>query len=170
LIAAAMFFGLVNGCPLPTPNKTPLWERDFVEVVRSVQHVVQWPVAWISWRLRVSQQWAVYQAPGAMRYRIWIEGETVEGQWQLLYRAKDPDHTEDSDVIEAARVWGVYDPTDGPQPEYAGFCHWITSRALERHPELVAVRVRLETGSVSRAGFSPSGKFLYGYVHPRGTP
>jgi hypothetical protein len=168
LIAIAIGFGMVDGCPLPRPDATPEWEKGFVEPIRSVQHVVETPVAWIGAALRVSQQWALYQHPGADRWRIWIEGQTSDGAWHILYRAGDDDHDEDADVMESGRVWGAY--TDGTPPQYTAFCHWITSRMLERHPELAAVRVQLEPVKIRRGGFEPTGKFEHGFIHPRGLP
>src|SRR5215211_3208697 len=31
MVALAIFFGLVDGCPLPPPEHTPAWEQNFVE-------------------------------------------------------------------------------------------------------------------------------------------
>jgi len=170
LLAATIFFGLVDGCPLPTPDATPEWERGFVERVRSVQKFVEWPVAWIGARLRISQWWALYQHPGGPQHRLWVEGETADGAWHLMYRAGDSEHDEDSDVIETSRMWGVYSPTDSTPPQYGGFCHWITTRWLARHPEFVAVRTRLEKADVDRGEFMPTGQFQDECVHPRGIP
>ena len=170
LLAATIFFGLVDGCPLPTPDATPAWERDFVETVRSAQHFVETPVAWIGRTLRFSQWWALYQHPAGPHHRLWIDGQSADGAWHLLYRAGDSDHSEDSDVIETSRVWGTYSPTDATPPSYGGFCHWITTRALARHPEFVAVRTRLEKVDIDRGMLTAKGTFQDDCVHPRGIP
>jgi hypothetical protein len=170
LIAAAIFFGLVDGCPLPPEDATPEWERGIVDAVRKVQHVVERPVAWIGPSLRVSQWWALYQNPAGRRYRLWIEGQDPAGAWRILFRAADPDHDEDAEVLEPSRMWGAYDRIDGTAPNYGGFCHWITSRMLDRHPDLVTMRVRLEEVMIVRGGFEPTGRFVDNCVRPRGIP
>src|SRR5215510_4616306 len=82
LIAFAIVLGLIDGCPLPEPEHTPEWERGFVEPLREAQS----PVTRLDRVFRVSQQWSVYQAPRATRYRMWIEVLGADGVWQLTYR------------------------------------------------------------------------------------
>ncbi|MEO8554170.1 MAG: hypothetical protein ABI678_29545, partial [Kofleriaceae bacterium] len=102
------------------------------------------------------------QAPTAKRYRMWIEGFGPPAYaWVPLYIAGDPDHTEDAAVIEHARVWGTWDPTDRPPGEYAGFVRWISRRAFARHPELGGVRVRMEEIEIGQGGYEPTGKFFW---------
>lgn len=167
LIAIAIGFGLVDGCPLPPKSETPGWERGLVESLRAVRDAVETPVAWIVPTLRVSQRWALYQAPGGPRFRIVIDGRTPDGAWQILYRAADAEHDEDAAVMESALVWGAYDPTDRPPDQYRDFCIWITARALARHPELAAVRVRQERIALGRGGFASSGDFAFEFVRGR---
>ena len=167
LIAAAMFFGLVDGCPLPTPDHVPAWERGFVEPVRSVQHVVEAPVAWMTRVVRVSQQWSLYQAPTAGRYRMWIEGQLPERTWQIVYRAGDADHTEDAAVIEHARVWGTWDPTDAPAAEYPAFAKWQLARVLAAHPDFVAARARMEKIAIGHGEVTATGEFEWTYLQVR---
>jgi len=169
-IALAIVFGMIDGCPLPDPDETPAWERGFVEPIRRVQGIAEWPVAWIKPMLRVSQQWAIYQAPGANCYRLWIEGADDGGQWRVLYRGADPDHDEDADVLESARVWGAWEPTDVLPLQYRGVCNWILGRALERHPELKVARLRLEKVELVPGGFEPSGQFVFTVARVRGRP
>ena len=170
LIAAAIFFGLVDGCPIPPPGETPAWERSFVEPIRSVQHVLEKPVAWLVPTLRISQRWALYQHPATNRFRMEIEGQTADGAWHLLYRAGDPEHAEDAAILDSARVWGAYDPTDKPPRQYTAFCHWVTDRVLARHAELVAVRVRQQQITIVPGGIAGGGKFVFGYIRSRGAP
>jgi hypothetical protein len=169
-IAAAIAFGLIDGCPLPPTGEMPEWEQGIVEPIRSVQRVVEWPVAWIVPTLRVSQRWALYQAPGEHRFRLWIEGAQRDGTWRLLYRAVDPDHAEDADILESARVWGAWNPTDRPPPQYRTFCNWILARALERHPELLAARLRHEKIEIVPGGFESTGQFTFEIARVRGVP
>jgi hypothetical protein len=170
LIAGAIFFGLVAGCPLPPPDKTPAWERGFVEPIRDVQRVTLTPVAWVTPTLRFGQRWALYQSPSTDRYRLWIEGQDVQGRWQLLFRASDAEHTDDAATIDTARVRGAYDPTDKPPGQYPLFARYITQRVLDRHPELVAARVRIEKVVITSDGFTPTGQFIGQHVRLRNGP
>lgn len=170
MIAIAIGFGLIDGCPIPPKQYTPAWERGFVEPIREVQHVVETPVAWIGAWLRVNQQWSLYQAPGTDRFRMSIEGAGPDHRWRMLYRAGDPDHAEDAASIEHARVWGTWNPTDRPPGEYSAFCGWITGRMLGAHPELAAVRVQMEKITIGQGGFAGTGTFVWPYVRTAGAP
>ena len=169
LIAIAIGFGMIDGCPLPTPGHVPAWERGFVEPIRVIRDFAETPVVWIRGRLAVTQQWSLYQAPTAKRYRMWIEGfGTPAYAWLPLYLAGDPDHAEDAAVIEHARVWGTWDPTDRPTGEYGSFVKWIGNRLFERHPELAAVRVRMEEIQIGQGAYEPTGKFFWTVERRRG--
>lgn len=170
LILLAILFALVDGCPLPTPDNTPEWEKGFVEPIRDVQHVVLKPVGWIRTWLRVSQKWALYQRPTVERFRLWIEGQDAQGRWQILFRASDPDHTDDAAFVDIARVRGAYDPTEKPPGQYPLFARYITQRVLDRHPELVAARMRLEKVHLTTDGAVPSGQFIGQHVRLRNGP
>jgi len=162
LVAGAIAFGLIDGCPLPTPSHTPALERGFVEPIRSVRDVVETPVAWIRRVFAVTQQFSLYQAPISERYRMWIEGRRGRSKtWELVYRAGDPDHAEDAALIEHARVWGEWDPTDTPALEYPQFAAWIKARVLAAHPEFVEVRVRMEKIEIGQGEVTPTGTFEF---------
>jgi hypothetical protein len=165
LIGLAIGFGLVDGCPLPTPDHTPAGRRWIVEPVRTVQHVVETPVAWMRRVFHVGQQWALYQAPSKDRFRMWIEGQTVDRAWHILYRAGDGG--EDAALIEHARVWGTWDPTDEPPPEYAAFARWELARVLAAHGELVAARVRMERIAIGQGEIAATGQFDWTVVQVR---
>jgi hypothetical protein len=166
IIAIAIGLGLVDGCPLPTPDHTPEARRWIVEPVRGAQRIVETPVRWIRSVLRVSQQWALYQAPTAERFRMWIEGQSADRAWHVLYRAGDADHAEDAAVIEHARVWGVWDPTDAPPAEYQAFARWILARVFARG-DYVAARVRMEHVAIGQGEVTPTGEFEWTFVQVR---
>ena len=170
VIAVAIAFGLVDGCPLPTRDHTPAWERGFVEPLRDARRIVELPVAWFGRTFRISQQWALYQSPSPDRFRMWIEGQRADRTWQLVYRAGDPDHAEDAAVIEHARVWGTWDPTDRPPAEYTAFGAWITTRVLDRHHEFAAARLRMEPIAIGQGAYTPSGTFQWAHTRLRGQP
>ncbi|HUJ59265.1 MAG TPA: hypothetical protein VLX92_12255 [Kofleriaceae bacterium] len=157
----------MDGCPIPEPADTPAWERGLVEPIRSVQRVVEWPVAWIRTRLRVTQQWAVYQAPGTERYRMSIEGQTRDAVWHVLYRAGDDDHAEDADRIEYARARSAWDPMKAPPEQYPQFARWATAQALARHPELVAARVRMEKIVIGDGRYDGTGDYAFVFARSR---
>ena len=167
LIAIVIAFGLVDGCPLPErADDAPSGLRWLVEPAREAQRIAEWPVVWIRRVLRVSQRWALYQAPGGERYRMSIVGAGTSGE-VLLYRAADPDHTEDADVIEHSRMWGVWDPTDRPPSQFRSFARWIAERMLDRHPELDAVGIHFEKITIVRGGWESSGQFVLPFMQGR---
>jgi hypothetical protein len=169
-IAVAIFFGLVDGCPLPPPEYTPEWKRPIVEPIRRAQQVVLAPVAWVRPRLRITQRWALYQAPERDRYRLWIEGQDDRGRWHILFRASDAEHAEDEALLDYTRTRGAWDPTDKPPGQYPLFASWVTRYFLDKHPELVATRVRLEKVRVVDDGFEPTGQFVVPHVRDRTGP
>jgi hypothetical protein len=169
-ILLVILFGLVDGCPLPPPAKTPQWEKGFVEPIRSVQRVVLRPVDWIRYKLRVQQRWALYQAPSRDRFRLWIEGQTGDGRWHLMFRAGDPAHGELAEQIDYSRPRGAWDPTDVPPGQYPLFARWITQRVLDDHAEYVAARLRLEKVRITDDGVEPTGQFVHPYIRLRGGP
>jgi hypothetical protein len=168
LIAIAIGLGLVDGCPLPPRGEAPAWSADLVEPIRRMQAIAEWPVAWMRPRLRIAQRWALYQAPGIDRFRMSLDGQTADGTWHVLYRAGDADHDEDASLIEYARVRAAWAPSSELPSAYRRFAAWLTGRALTRHPELVAARMRLEKIRLGRDGFDSTGEYTGEYVHPRG--
>lgn len=170
LIALAIVLGLIQGLPLPTPKGTPAWEAGFVERVRHVQQTLLWPVRWIEPHLRISQRWALYQAPGKSPWRMWIEGRAWSGQWVIVYRAGDPDHTEDADILEYGRIRGVWELTSEVPVQFGAFADWITARVLDRHPEFSGVRVRTEKVQLTSDGVEMLGKFANIHIRDRGGP
>jgi hypothetical protein len=167
LIALAIAFGLIDGLPLPGPKDTPAWEVGFVEPLRAVQHTLLRPVRWLGPLLRISQRWALYQAPGKAPWRMWIEGDRG-GQWTILYRAGDPEHTEDSDILDCGRIRGVWELTSQVPPGFDTFAAWITAREHERHPEFSGIRLRMERVRLTRDGVESLDEFTNLHYHRRG--
>ena len=158
LLAIAIAFGLLDGCPLPSRGHSLAWQF-WVEPIRSVRDVLETPVGWLGTMVQVSQQWSLYQAPVARRYRMWIEARSDDYHWKPLYIAGDPDHREDADVIEHARVWGTWDPTDVPALEYGEFAKWELRRVLVRHPEFTTARIRQERIDLGIGEYTPRNEF-----------
>lgn len=170
LIALAIVFGLIDGLPLPERKYTPAWEAGLVDSLRSVQHVLLWPVARVQPLLRIGQRWALYQAPGAKPWRMWIEGRARSGQWVIVYRAGDPDHVEDAAILDFGRIRGVWDVTGDVPPQFGAFADWITARVLDHHSEFTGVRLRMEKVRFSSDGVEMLGEFAYIHVRDRGAP
>ena len=170
LIALAIAFGLVDGLPLPPRADTPAWARGFVDSLHDVQGILLWPVRSVRGRLRIAQRWALYQAPGTDRWRMWIEGRARTGRWVIVYRAGDSEHAEDAALLENSHVRGVYDITDQPPVELTAFADWITARVLAQHPDFTGARMRMEKIAITTDGFTPLGQFAYIHVRDRGGP
>lgn len=170
LLALVIFFGLVDGCPLPRPEKTLEWQRGFVEPIRKVQRGVLAPVLWLRPTLRIHQRWSLYQAPSADRFRMSIEGADRTGSWHIVYRSADPEHTELADEIDYTRPRGVWDPTSVPPDQYRLFANWATLQVLTRHPEFVAARVRFERVRLGKDGFTGTGQYVFEHGNVREAP
>jgi hypothetical protein len=170
LIALAIVFGLIDGLPLPAPKYTPAWEAGFVDALRAVQHTVMWPVARLRPFLRIGQQWALYQAPGAHPWRMWIEARARTGKWVIVYRAGDPEHAEDADILDYGRIRGVWGLSDVLPQQFDAFADWVTARVLDRHPDYTGVRLRMEKMHVGSDGARPLGEFAYIHARDRGAP
>jgi hypothetical protein len=170
LIALAIVFGLIDGLPLPPPDATPAWEAGFVDVLRHVQHTMMWPVAWMHPVFRVAQRWALYQAPEADRWRLWVEGRDPRGRWVVVFRAGDDEHTEDFAMLEYGRVRNAWDVTHEPSPQFSAFADWLTARVLDHHPEFTGARMRLEKVTLTSDGVIPLDQFAWIHVRDRGAP
>lgn len=170
LIALAIVFGLIDGLPLPPPEDTPAWEAGFVDVLRHVQHAVMWPVEWLHPRLRIAQRWALYQAPVANRWRLWVEGRDPSGRWVILYRAGDAEHREYASLLECGRIRGAWDVTDKAPGQFSPFADWLTARVLDDHPRFTGARMRLEKVTLTPDGVTPLGEFTNVHVRDVGAP
>jgi hypothetical protein len=170
LILLAICVGLIDGCPLPPRDKTPEWERGFVEPIRTLQHVALTPFAWVRPTLRIAQRWSLYQAPTSDGFRLWIEGQDTSGRWQLLFRSGDDEHQDDAALIDGSRTRGAWNAGTEPPEQYPLFARWMTSRVLEQHPDFIAARVRFETVHTGPSGMQPSGLFVFPHVRQRGAP
>ena len=167
VIAIAIFFGLVDGCPLPARDDTPAWERGFVEPIRRVQQVVLTPVQWIRYNFRVTQRFALFQASDSERERFVVEGQNAAHVWHLMYRAGDPDHDQYTTMLDYRRIRGVLEPIDAAQPNYRPFCDWLGGLILADQPTLVAVRFRFEKIHLVPGEVQGTGEFLYQIVKVR---
>lgn len=170
LVALAIALGLVDGLPLPPRDDTPAWEQSFVEGLRHARDTLTSPVAWLRPHLRIAQRWAVYQAPGTERWRLWIEARARTGRWIVLYRAGDPAHQEYADILETGRVGGAWQIPEQEPPQFTAFADWLTARVLADHPEVTGVRMEMEKVRLTPDGVEDLGRFAHVHARDRGGP
>jgi hypothetical protein len=174
LITLALALGLVAGLPLPgDPHLAalPAWYARLVPGLRRAQELVLTPLRPVSDALVLTQRWNLFAGAKTRRYWLSLEGrETASGHWRLLYRPHDPEHDADGDALEYRRVRGAWNPRgQGPQPGYAAFVSFEARRLLALHPELGAVRARIEEIEIlpRGAGFRGTGRFSFELVRER---
>jgi hypothetical protein len=161
LIALALTFGLVDGCPIPERRNAPRWAHGIADRADEVRRTIRRPVAWIGEDLDFSQRWALFRGASPRRFRLYVEGKTATGDWQLLHRAGDPEHAAYADLLAYRRVRGTYSPGgQSSQTQYRAFATWMTLRVLDDHPELAVARTRLERVLIGEGGgYAPTGDF-----------
>ncbi len=159
LIALALAFGLIDGCPIPERRHAPAWAHDLADGAHEVRRTLRRPVAWIGEELDMSQRWILFRGASRQRYRLHVEGKTATGDWQLLHRAGDPDHAAYEDLLAYRRVRGTYAGSQTARSQYRAFATWITLRVLDDHPELAVARTRLERVLIGEGGYTPTGEF-----------
>jgi hypothetical protein len=171
LIALAIGFGLVEGCPQPQPGYERGWQRGYVAVLRPVQAAILAPVAWVPRELRFSQRWALFQVGARERFRLTVEGwARADGAWVVLYRAGDPAHRELAELLEHRRVQGAWNPTDRAAPGYTRLASWLTARVLAERPELDAVRISHERILADQGEIASLGERWFTYTRLRSAP
>jgi hypothetical protein len=169
LIAVAIAFGLVEGCPQPERGYEREWQRGYLAILRPVQEAVLTPVAWLPRNLRFSQRWALFQVGARERFRFTVEGR-AEGAWTVLYRAGDPERRAYAELLESRRVWGVWSPTDRVAGRYPQFASWFTARVLADRPELDGVRIWQERILVDQGEVTSLGQRWFDYTRLRSFP
>lgn len=157
LLGAAIVVGLLDGCPVPSERDLQLWPSALVPFGQGLSATRAWlmtPFNWLRDGLGVSQRWSLFSGAHESRFRMWIEARSAHGSWEILFRAHDPLHRYQADLIEYRRLrgaWNVY--KRGPNAGYPVFVDWI-SRTIFLDPALRfdEVRVRMEPIDVSRHG------------------
>ncbi|MBL9013060.1 MAG: hypothetical protein JNL83_02725 [Myxococcales bacterium] len=143
LIALVLAVGLVDGCPLPVPPYDSELQREVVEAVRPVQHVVLTPFRWISRVFHVTQRWALFQVARRETFRLEVAGRRGD-TWELLFRAGDGDHDTYRGLLLDARVRGAWYPADRAAHQFGPFSDWFLAKVLADHPEYAAARLQFE--------------------------
>lgn len=174
LIGAAFIVGLIDGCPAPSERNLKNWPSSLVPYGKRLSATRAWlltPFNWIGDALAAHQRWALFTSADASRFRMWIEARPARGQWQLLFRAHDPAHRYQADVIEYRRLrgaWNIY--KRGPDAGYPVFVDWI-ARTILLDPALRfdEVRVRMQVIDVSRGAnrFDGAAEFQHEELRDR---
>jgi hypothetical protein len=160
LIALTLGLGLVDGCPIPPRGAVPRWASDMVGFADVARDAIRRPVAGLAADLDVSQRWPLFRGASRKRFRLYVEGRTEPGDWQLLYRAGDPAHAMYEDVLSYRRVRGTYSPSGSfGRGQYHPFATWMTLRVLDEHPDFTIARTRLERILIGEGEYTPTGEF-----------
>lgn len=174
IITLAVIFSLIDGYPVPSDHAIEQWSPRFVPLGHAVQRaqaLLATPIAWFANGIEVHQRWSLFSSADPERFRMWLEARNGAGDWQILYRPHDPEHTYRADAIEYRRIrgaWNLY--KRGPDPGYPAFVDWI-ARTVFSDPTLHfdQVRVRMERLHIRprEASFNGSGEFLYELTRQR---
>lgn len=169
LIALAMVVGLLDGCPVPSPQQTPTWAQSIVSRGDAARRWLLSPVGWIGANLDFTQRWSLFTGASRQRFRLYVEGRLPDGTWRILFRAGDPVHAEYADLLAYRRMRGMFRPRgQSIRLQYTAFAAWMTRRVLDDHPELDAARTRLENIAIGEGSYTPSNTFAFEYVAHRG--
>lgn len=162
LIALAIGFALVDGCPVPERQVVPAWATDLVDGLQTARTAARRPVAKIAADLDVFQRWILFRGASRRRFRLYVEARTVDGDWQLLYRAGDPEHAAYEDLLKFRRIRGTYNPNgQNARSQYLAFATWMTLRVLGDHPEFIMARTRMEKVLIGEGAYTGTGEFVF---------
>lgn len=89
------------------------------------------------------QGWGLFTYPNTHPHRLVIEVER-DGEFQVVYRALDPEHDYLEPQLTFRRVRGVYDDNASKvRPSYESFARWVARQAFEDWPDATRVRVKM---------------------------
>jgi hypothetical protein len=167
LIALALALGLVDGLPLPPPER----QRDLAPVVQGALGVVALaqaailaPFRPLARALVVTERWVLFAGASRERFRFELSGRRGgHDPWQLLYRADDPEHRFLAGLIEYRRVRGAWNPRTQLPPEgYDAFASFVAGRVFAERPDLSELRLRMERIRIEEGGgYTGTGEFAH---------
>jgi hypothetical protein len=170
LIALVLTVGLVNGLPLPAPERAERLAPGLGGVVLGVaraQAFVLTPFQPLFEALRLSERWVLFAGASRDRFRLEVAARRApNGPWKLLYRADDERHRFLAELIEYRRVRGAFNPrVQDPPAGYAAFTALVARRLLSERPEFDEVRVRMERIRIADAGgYTPTHEYAHEIV------
>jgi len=168
LIALAIVFTLIDGCPVPSDENLKRWPERWVQYgirLRETRALLLTPIAGVTEFFDVRQRWKLFSAARIERTWMYVEARRSRKAWQLLYRPHDPQANYASSLLQYRRIrgaWNVHRPDPGPG--YPAFVDAIARRIfLDPNLRYDEVRVRMARIRVlpGRAAFEETGEFLH---------
>lgn len=172
LIALAIFVGLLDGLPMPTPSERPTMERRLtpgmvkaVDALDEVRLEILEPLRPVSDGFHVRQRFKLFAGASRRRFRMQIEARTgPTAEWQLLYRVLDDEHDFMAPALQYRRARGMWNPhtKHGPRGGFNPFAKWVAQRVFDADPAYADVRVQYERILIGpRGGYRPTGEMVY---------
>lgn len=130
--------------PLPRPAVDWLFRR-WAWSQDNLVGLVRVPFEPVADFLNVNQRWTLFAAVTRAPRRLVVEVRR-DGEWEVLYRRLDPEHTWHDAQLRYRRVRGVWDSADieDPKGTYKRMAKWIALTAFTEHADVDRVRVILE--------------------------
>lgn len=104
---------------------------------------------------QTGQSWALFAYPDRFPQRLEVHGRATGGDWELLYRALDPDHQVVGPQIRFRRVRGVYDTAASRASAgkvYERFVDHVAAEVFALRPDLDEVQLRMVQFHVALPG------------------
>ncbi|MGC4091548.1 MAG: hypothetical protein QM756_27440 [Polyangiaceae bacterium] len=166
IISALLALGFVAGWPKVSPgilSRLPPSIAQPLERLPELKFAILAPFRPLSDAIGIyDEEWALFATTGGLRNRICIDGRKRGArEFQLLYRAHDPEHRYLAALLEYRRMRNVWNPhRSGVSNAYDAFSQWLLRRTLSDHPELDAARVYMQEGEIlpHGKGFRENGQ------------
>lgn len=167
IITLLLALGFVAGWPKIAPRvvaQLPPSIARLTQRIPAVQGAVLRPFTPLANAFGITtQNWTLFSTTGGIRHRMYVEGRTRDGAWELLHRAQDDEHAYQREAIEYRRLRPIWNPHRyGLSEGYVPFTRWLARRALLDFPRLERVRIRQEEIEIlpRGAGFCSTGHFV----------
>lgn len=94
----------------------------------------------------LGQRWGLFLQGNREAFRLQIEAQTTDGQWQLVYRARQYDALGLDRTLAFRRLRGIYNPRSKSRVrgQYNGFVTWLARHVAAQNPEYRRLRVSME--------------------------
>lgn len=106
------------------------------------------------------QSWALFAVPDRYPNRLVVEVRRPSGEWEMLFRSADPEHTFLAPQLAFRRIRGVYDTASSrgsPGKVYDRFVDWVARQTLAAEPNATDVRIKMVQFHVSLPDDEPDG-------------